>query len=32
MIARGRIQNHEEEEPTAYITRSKKKKGKGGPS
>ena len=32
MIARGRIQKHEEGEPIAYTTHDKRKKEKGGPS
>jgi len=31
MIARGRIQKHEEGELAAYITHEKRKKAKGGP-
>lgn len=32
MITRGRIQNNEEGEPLAFVTKDKKKKGKGRPS
>jgi len=32
MIVRGRVQKHEEGEPTAYITHGRKKKRKGCPS
>lgn len=32
MIVRGRIQKHEEGEPSAYIAHDKRKREKGGPS